>query len=612
MIGTTLALIALLGLINAQFPPTPEGVTVIKSKLHDNVTISFKEPGICEATPGVKSYSGYVHLPPGLLDGETQEFPINTFFWFFEAREDPENAPLAIWLNGGPGGSSMPGLLEENGPCFIGSDSQSTVLNHRSWNNGVNMLYIDQPTQVGFSYDTPTNATVVATERGFLKTPANFTHGVPETNLTNRVGTFGTQERYHTANTTLQAAHALWHFAQIWFFEFPHYRPTQGISLWTESYGGHYGPGFMRFFQEQNEKIANGTIDEKVAQYLHLDTLGIVNGLLDMMVQGESYVTFPYNNTYGIQVFNQSLYEKLLDDWQRPGGHRDQLAACRESLKKSENHLGMILRRHKSLADFCKFDPWGTAVDAFDAAASDARNWYDIGHSTYDPFPHPGLLGYLTQSSVLSALGVPVNYSGSFSAANRNFEDANDIVLGGFIEAVAYLLDSGVRVHMMYGDRDYACNWIGGEKASLAVNYSRAADFAKAGYAPLIVPDGTTAGMTRQLGNFSFTRVFQAGHEVPAYQPVASYEIFMRAMFGRDVATGTVAVTDAYRTEGPASTWHVKNEVPVSPEPRCYVLKPETCLPGLWKSVLNGTAVVRDWFVVDEDLEGGEEVPAEL
>src|ERR1700754_4386835 len=58
---------------------------------------------ICETTEGVKSYSGYVHLPPGALEdlGEDQNYPINTFFWFFESRNDPQNAPLSIWMNGG-------------------------------------------------------------------------------------------------------------------------------------------------------------------------------------------------------------------------------------------------------------------------------------------------------------------------------------------------------------------------------------------------------------------------------------------------------------------------------------------------------------------------------
>ncbi|EDN04076.1 hypothetical protein HCAG_01941 [Histoplasma mississippiense (nom. inval.)] len=64
---------------------------------------------ICEVTPGIRAYAGYVHLPAGTLEdvGVYQNYSINTFFWFFEAREDPINAPIAIFLNGGPGSSSM-------------------------------------------------------------------------------------------------------------------------------------------------------------------------------------------------------------------------------------------------------------------------------------------------------------------------------------------------------------------------------------------------------------------------------------------------------------------------------------------------------------------------
>lgn len=58
----------------------------------------------------------------------------------------------------------------------------------------------------------------------------------------------------------------------------------------------HYGPGFFGFFQQQNDKIANGTINDRDAHYLHLDTLGIVNGLIDVAVQGEALITYPFNN----------------------------------------------------------------------------------------------------------------------------------------------------------------------------------------------------------------------------------------------------------------------------------------------------------------------------
>ncbi|KAH8880802.1 putative lysosomal protective protein precursor [Thozetella sp. PMI_491] len=599
-------LCGLAGLAQAQFPPTPEGVKVLKSKFHPNVTISFKEPGICETTPGVKSYAGYVHLPPGFLDEEVQDYPVNTFFWFFEAREDPGNAPLAIWLNGGPGGSSMMGLLEENGPCLIEPDSKTTRLNPWSWNNKVNMLFIDQPTQVGFSYDIPTNVSVILDAEGEITlTPTDFTDGVPETNATHYVGTVSSQELTHTANTTLQAAHALWHFAQTWFFEFPYYKPADNrISLWAESYGGHYGPGFMRFFQEQNDKIANGSSTEKGAQPLHIDTLGIVNGLIDLLIQAEAYITFPYNNTYGVQVFNQSVYDELWHDWERPGGVKDQLSACQDSLKGKD--ITALRRQNKFPPEACPAQLFGEAVAKYQSEVENKRGWYDIGHSKYDPFPVPGMHGYLLDESVLGALGVPVNFSTSSRAVYEDFMGTNDLALGGFLDAVAYLLDSGVKVHMMYGDRDYACNWVGGEMASLAVPWSRSDEFAETGYAPLVTPDGFT-GMTRQLGNFSFTRVFQAGHEVPSYQPIAAYEIFMRATFNKDIATGLLPVTDNLATLGPETTWHIKNIPPQSPEPKCYVVKPSTCPPDVWKSVVEGKAVVKDYFVVDEktDAAGG-------
>lgn len=96
---------SLTGPVSAQFPPEPQGITYLQSKFHENVTISFKEvglkplvslglggicflltrvtqPGLCETTPGVKSYAGYVHLPANFLDDmsdvDAQNYPINT------------------------------------------------------------------------------------------------------------------------------------------------------------------------------------------------------------------------------------------------------------------------------------------------------------------------------------------------------------------------------------------------------------------------------------------------------------------------------------------------------------------------------------------------------
>lgn len=207
---------------------------------------------------------------------------------------------------------------------------------------------------------------------------------------------------------------------------------------------------------------------------------------------------------------------------------------------------------------------------------------------------------------MLAALGSPVNFTVSSPAVSRIFASTRDDVHGGFLDATAYLLDHGVKVHMMFGDRDYACNWVGGEAASLAVPYSRAEDFANAGYAPLLagagdVGDSALRGLTRQFGNYSFSRVFQAGHMIPSYEPEAAYAVFMRATFNRDIATGLLPVSDKLATEGPSSTWHMMSEMPIVPEPRCYILSPGSCVSQLWRKVEKGAVTVKDWFVVDVD-----------
>ena len=78
---------------------------------------------------------------------------------------DPSTAPLAIWLNGGPGCSSLMGMLQEVGPYKIGNDyNQGDLLtkNDFGWHNAANMLFLESPSIVGFS--TETNQTYIWTD----------------------------------------------------------------------------------------------------------------------------------------------------------------------------------------------------------------------------------------------------------------------------------------------------------------------------------------------------------------------------------------------------------------------------------------------------------------
>lgn len=79
------------------------------------------------------------------------------------------------------------------------------------------------------------------------------------------------------------------------------------------------------------------------------------------------------------------------------------------------------------------------------------------------------------------------------------------------------LLDDGVKVALMYGDKDYQCNWYGGEALSLAIDSDTQSSFSEAGYADIQTNASYVGGKVRQHGNLTFSRVFDAGHEGKQY-----------------------------------------------------------------------------------------------
>lgn len=150
----------------------------------------------------------------------------------------------------------------------------------------------------------------------------------------------------------------------------------------------------------------------------------------------------------------------------------------------------------------------------------------------------------------------------------------------------------------------------GGEAISLAIESKISKKFQKAGYAKLHTNDKHVGGMVRQYGNLSFTRVFNAGHEVPYFEPETAYEIFRRVMFNKDVATGVKSTSShgcgATATKGPRSIAHVMNEMPEPHPQECYFWDMfETCSVEQIGLAKKGLALFEDFVMVGHDLGNG-------
>ncbi|XP_061632472.1 probable serine carboxypeptidase CPVL [Phyllopteryx taeniolatus] len=93
----------------------------------------------------VKSYAGYLTV--------NKEYNSNLFFWFFPAlKPAPDNkAPVLLWLQGGPGGTSMFGLFVEHGP-YVVYKNMTVNLRDYAWTAKYSVLYIDNPVGTGYSF----------------------------------------------------------------------------------------------------------------------------------------------------------------------------------------------------------------------------------------------------------------------------------------------------------------------------------------------------------------------------------------------------------------------------------------------------------------------------
>ncbi|XP_057329621.1 venom serine carboxypeptidase-like [Microplitis mediator] len=96
-----------------------------------------------EKMPDIESYAGYLTV--------NKKYNSNLFFWLFSAEINPRDAPTILWLQGGPGISSLAGAFFENGP-FIFGKNKTLKINPYRWSISHNVIYIDSPVGTGYSF----------------------------------------------------------------------------------------------------------------------------------------------------------------------------------------------------------------------------------------------------------------------------------------------------------------------------------------------------------------------------------------------------------------------------------------------------------------------------
>ncbi|KZT65397.1 alpha/beta-hydrolase [Daedalea quercina L-15889] len=399
--------------------------------------------GVCETTPGVYQASGYGNI------SSTESL----WFWFFEARSNPDTAPLTLWLNGGPGSSSMVGLFDEHGPCRLNNDSTALDYNPYSWNNVSNMIYLDQPVGVGFSYGD------------------------------------------ETVGTSQEAAADVWTFIQIFLNDtrFSQYQENE-FAIWTESYGGHYGPTFAAYFLEQNDAIANGSIS---GIPINLKYLGVGDGLTDPLSQYPGYLEYAASNPYH-PTASDSEIENATTAWNETGGCKDQITACYDGGSE----------------DTCSAAQYYCNDNILSALSGDYDVYYILATDP-DAYP-PDPTDFLNNSTLMAQIGAEATWQETNDNVYTNFADTGDWMRNSRPD-LEYVIDAGVRTIVFDGDADYILNFKGVEAMVAALQTNFSAEFDQLEFTNWTVA-GEQAGLYKNAGTFSYVRIYGAGHEVAAYE----------------------------------------------------------------------------------------------
>jgi len=380
------------------------------------------------------------------------------FYWFFESRAAASTDPVVLWLTGGPGCSSEVALFGENGPCKVSVDGMTTTLNSFSWNTHANLLYVDQPTGTGFSYGSA------------------FDH--------DEVG----------------VGNDMYSFIQAFLDAHPSLRANP-FYVFGESYAGHYVPNVAHRVWKGNQGAA-------APQKINLVGMAVGNGLTDPEVQYAYYPDMAISTNMHAAAVSNATYDRM----------KSAVPGCVKMIHACNGGSGPLAK----IACAAAYETCNSALMM--PYQTTGMNPYDMRVKCAKPplcYDFSGVGKFLARADVRTALNIRPT-AGQWQSCNFK---VNHMFMGDWMKdyqtQIPDLLHAGIRDLIYAGDQDFVCNWLGNRAWTLAMDWPGKAAFNKATAIDWTAA-GKPAGRLWSASNFSFLRVYGAGHMVPLDQPEAS------------------------------------------------------------------------------------------
>ncbi|KAK8711758.1 hypothetical protein V6N13_147025 [Hibiscus sabdariffa] len=461
-------------------------------------------PGFSGTFPS-KHYSGYVNID--------QNHGKNMFYYFVESERKPSEDPVVLWLNGGPGCSSFDGFVYEHGPFnFEAAKANESLprlhLNLYSWSKVSNIIYLDSPVGVGFSYS---------------KNQSDYITG-----------------DLQTANDT----HA---FLLKWFELYPEFL-SNPFFIAGESYAGVYVPTL-------SFEVVKG-IDAHTKPVLNFKGYLVGNGVADDEFDGNALVPF----AHGMGLISDDLYEEAKNECK--GNFNNPLTeTCESKLDKVDENIRDL--NIYNILEPCYHSP--ETPGNTDIKIRLPSSFWKLGETDRPlavrkrmfgrawPIRAPVRDGIVpTWPQLLNSLSVPctddevatkwLNDPAVRKAIHAEKETAigewelcTDNILynhdaGSMIKYHKNLTSRGYRALIYSGDHDMCVPYTGSEAWTKSIGYDIVDEWRP------WTSNGQVAGYLQGYGhNLTFLTIKGAGHTVPEYKPQEALDFYSRFLAGKPI-----------------------------------------------------------------------------